>query len=85
MATRSCLSSQFGERRYDSGSYDRRYLVRVNLAAQLYGNAVHPTGGSSRGVRAQISFLFPKLTKEQQMRMMEQKLKQMKAEQPQKK
>ncbi len=46
---------------------------------------MHPTGGSSRGVRAQISFLFPKLTKEQQMRMMEQKLKQMKAEQPQKK
>lgn len=33
----------------------------VNAAAQLYGNPVHPVGGSSWGLRMQIAFLFPKL------------------------
>ncbi len=42
----------------------------VNLSAQLYGNAVHPAGASPWGLRLQISFLFPKLTKEQQKAMM---------------
>ena len=32
----------------------------VNITAQFYGNAVHPEGTSSWGVRAQIAFLFPK-------------------------
>ena len=48
----------------------------VNITAQFYGNAVYPTGASSWGMRLQIAFLFPKLTKEQQKAMMEQKLKQ---------
>ena len=31
----------------------------VNLTAQFYGNAAHPTGGSPWGMRLQIAFLFP--------------------------
>ena len=50
----------------------------VNLSATFYGNAVYPTGTSSWNMRLQIAFLFPKLTKEQEMMMMEQRLKQMK-------
>jgi hypothetical protein len=33
----------------------------VNVTAQFYGNAVHPTSGSPWGMRLQIAFLFPKL------------------------
>jgi hypothetical protein len=57
----------------------------VNINVQAYGNAVHPPGASSWGVRATFALLFPKLTKQQQKMLMEQKLKQMEAEQPQKK
>jgi hypothetical protein len=56
----------------------------VNLTAQFYGNAVHPPGYSPWGMRLQIAFLFPKLSKEQQKMMLEQKLKQMNQEPPQK-
>jgi len=56
----------------------------VNLTAQFYGNGVHPANTSSWSMRLQIAFLFPKLTKEQQKMMMEQKLKQLNAEQPKK-
>lgn len=49
----------------------------VNITAQFYGNAVHPAAGSPWGMRLQIAFLFPKLTKAQQKMMMEQKLKQL--------
>ena len=55
----------------------------VNLTAQFYGNAVHPAGTSSWGMRLQIAFLFPKLTKEQEKMMMQQKLKQLEQEQTQ--
>ena len=55
----------------------------VNLTAQFYSNAVHPPGASPWGMRLQIAFLFPKLTKEQQKLMMEQKLKQMEQQQQQ--
>ncbi len=57
----------------------------VNISAQFYGNAVHPSGGAPWSMRLQIAFLFPKLTKEQQKMMMEQKLKQMEQQQPEKK
>lgn len=57
----------------------------VNLSATFYGNAVYPVGTSSWSMRLQIAFLFPKLTKEQEMMMMEQRLKQMKDQQTQKK
>src|SRR5580704_14232569 len=55
----------------------------VNLTAQFYGNSVHPPGASSWNMKLQISFLFPKLTKQQQKMLMEQKLKQLEQE-PQK-
>ena len=56
----------------------------VNLSATFYGNAVHPAGTSSWGMRLQIAFLFPRLTKAQEKMMMEQRLKQMEQEQPKK-
>ena len=57
----------------------------VNVALQFYGNGVHPPGSSPWGMRLQIAFLFPKLSKQQEKVMMEQKLKQLEAEPPQKK
>ena len=52
----------------------------VNITAQFYGNAVHPPGTSPWGLRLQFVLLFPKLSKEQEKMLLEQKLKQM--EQP---
>jgi hypothetical protein len=57
----------------------------VNITGQFYGNALYPSGASSWSMRLQIAFLFPKLSKEQEMRLMEERLKQMKEQQPQKK
>jgi|SRR5450631_35018 hypothetical protein len=57
----------------------------VNLTAQFYGNAVHPPGASPWTMKLQIAFLFPRLTKQQEKMMLEQKLKQMDQEQPPKK
>jgi hypothetical protein len=54
------------------------------LTAQIYGNAVHPVSTPAWTMRLQISFLFPKLTKEQEEMLMKKKLKQMEQEQPQK-
>jgi hypothetical protein len=56
----------------------------VNISAAFYGNAVYPSGTSPWGMRLQIAFLFPKLSKQQQKMMMEQKLKQMEQEEPKK-
>jgi hypothetical protein len=53
----------------------------VNLSATFYGNGVYPTETSSWNMRLQIAFLFPKLTKEQEMMMMQQRLNQMKQQQ----
>jgi hypothetical protein len=57
----------------------------VNITAQFYGNAVHPPGASPWTMKMQIAFLFPKLTKEQEKMLLEQKLKQMAQPPPQKK
>jgi hypothetical protein len=57
----------------------------VNITAQFYGNAVHPTGASPWTMKLQIAFLFPKLTKQQEKMLLEQKLKQMDQAPPQKK
>lgn len=54
----------------------------VNVTAQFYGNAVHPPGASPWGMRLQIAFLFPKLTKAQEKMMLEQRLKKMEQENP---
>jgi hypothetical protein len=56
----------------------------VNISAQFYGNAAYPAGTSPWSMRLQIVLLFPKLTKEQQKMLLEQKLKQMEKEPPQK-
>lgn len=56
----------------------------VNITAQFYGNAVHPPGASSWNLRLQFVLLFPKLTKEQEKGLLEQKLKQLNQEQSQK-
>jgi hypothetical protein len=56
----------------------------VNITAQFYGNAVHPPGTSPWGMRIQFVLLFPKLTKEQEKGLLEEKLKQMNQEQSQK-
>jgi hypothetical protein len=53
----------------------------VNITAQFYGNAVHPSGMSPWGLRLQFVLLFPKLSKEQQKMLLEQKLKQMNQDQ----
>jgi len=52
----------------------------VSLVAQFYGNAVHPANTPSWTMRLQISFLFPKLSKEQKKKMLEQTLKQLEQE-----
>ena len=57
----------------------------VNINVQAYGNAVHVPGGSPWTVRAQFALLFPKITKEQEKMLMQQRLKQMEQGPPQKK
>jgi hypothetical protein len=56
----------------------------VNLSASFYGNAVYSAGSSPWSMRLSIALLFPKLTKEQQKMLLEQKLKQMQSEPPKK-
>jgi len=57
----------------------------VNITGQFYGNAVHPSGASPWGMRLQIQFLFPKFSKDQQIMLMEKRLKEMQQPQPPKK
>jgi hypothetical protein len=57
----------------------------VSLTAQFYGNAIYPEGAPTWSMRLQIAFVFPKLSKEQEKMMMEQKLKQLEQEPAQKK
>ena len=49
----------------------------MNLTAQFYGNAVYPPGSSPWTMKLQIAFLFPRLTKQQEKMLLEQRLKQM--------
>jgi len=49
----------------------------MSITAQFYGNAVHPPGASPWGMRLQVSFLFPKLTKAMQQMLLEKKLNQL--------
>jgi hypothetical protein len=59
-------------------------LQPVNLSLQFYGNAVYPTGTSPWSMRAQIAFLFPKLSKEEEKMILEKKLKQLEQQTPEK-
>jgi hypothetical protein len=49
----------------------------INLSVQFYGNPVHPAGTSSWSLRMQIAFLFPQLSKEQQKKVLQNKLKEL--------
>ena len=59
----------------------------VNLNVQFFGNAVYPRGGSPWGMRLEAMLLFPKISKEEEKKLLEKKLKQLEQEQqqPQKK
>ena len=57
----------------------------VNLSAEVYGNAVHPPGASPWTLRLSFTLLFPKLTPEQEKKLLKQKLKQMEEQPAQKK
>jgi hypothetical protein len=57
----------------------------VNLTGQFYGNAEHPVAGSPWGMRLQVAFLFPKLSKEEEKRLLEKKLKELEQQQQQRK
>jgi hypothetical protein len=52
----------------------------VNLQAQFFGNATHPQFGSPWSMRLQLAFLFPKLTKAEEKKILEKKLKQLEQE-----
>ena len=56
----------------------------VNLTAQFYGNASHPSRGSPWGMRLQLAFLFPKLSKEEEKALMEKRLKELEQQPAQK-
>jgi hypothetical protein len=56
----------------------------VNVQVGFYGNAVHPPGASSWNMRVQIALLFPKLSNAQKKALLQQNLKQLEQEQPQK-
>lgn len=45
------------------GRITRLGFQPVNIQANFYGNAVHPSGGSSWGMRLQIALLYPKRPK----------------------
>lgn len=57
----------------------------VSLEAEFYGNATYPSGTSSWSMRLQISFLFPRLTKDEEKMLLEEKLKQLEQRLPPKK
>ena len=51
----------------------------------MLGSAAHPVAGSPWGMRLQIAFLFPKLSKEEEKKLVEKKLKELEQQQQQKK
>jgi hypothetical protein len=54
----------------------------VNISLQFYGNAVHVPQASPWGLRVQFALLYPKLTKDEEKAMMQQKLKELDEEPP---
>jgi hypothetical protein len=53
----------------------------INLSAQVYANAVSPHGSSDWGIRLTIAFLFPKLTQQEELLLLEEKVKELQQEQ----
>ncbi|MGB7435674.1 MAG: hypothetical protein WBR26_08960 [Candidatus Acidiferrum sp.] len=64
------------------GRIMKRGFQPVNPSAEFYGNAVHPPGASPWTLRLQFVLLFPKLSKEQEKMLLEQKLKQLQQQPP---
>ena len=58
--------------------------LAVTVHRDVRDNAVHPPGASPWTMKMQIAFLFPKLTKQQEKMLLEQKLKQMDQPTPEK-
>jgi hypothetical protein len=56
----------------------------VNISAQFYANPTRPANTSPWGMRLQFVLLFPKLSQEQEKGLLEQKLKQLNQQQPEK-
>ena len=54
----------------------------VNIQAEFFGNAKHPTGDSPWGMRLQIALLFPKISKQEEKMMLEKKLQQLNQQTP---
>ncbi|HEX8814502.1 MAG TPA: neuromedin U [Terriglobales bacterium] len=54
----------------------------VNMQLQFFANPTRPPGSASWTMRFQVALLYPKLSKEQQKMLMEEKLKQLQQEQP---
>ena len=53
----------------------------MNLSAQVYANAVSPHGSSDWGMRLTIAFLFPKLTQQEELLLLQEKVKELQQEQ----
>jgi hypothetical protein len=53
----------------------------INWQAEFYGNAVYQAGTSSWTFRAQIAFLFPKLSPEEKKVLLEEQLKKLEQQQ----
>jgi hypothetical protein len=53
----------------------------INLSAQVYASPIRPANSSPWGIRLQIAFLFPKLTEQEQLLLLQEKVKELQQEQ----
>lgn len=56
-------------------------LQPINLSAQVYVSPIRPANSSPWGIRLQIAFLFPQLTEKEQLRMLQDKVKELEQQQ----
>jgi hypothetical protein len=54
----------------------------INLSAQAYVSPIRPANGSPWGIRLQIAFLFPKLTQQEQLLLLQEKVKELEQQTP---
>jgi hypothetical protein len=53
----------------------------INLSAQAYVSPIRPANSSTWGIRLQIAFLFPKLTQQEQLLLLQEKVKELEQQQ----
>ena len=53
----------------------------INLSAQAYVSPIRPANSSPWGIRLQIAFLFPKLTQQEQLLLLQEKVKELEQQQ----